>query len=914
VSIGRTAVLLAGLVIASLASLAGPARAEGSFGVTSFSLSYGSTQAGAHADLTTGFKLDTNPSGEPYGQLKDAQVDLPSGFVGNPLSVPRCTASEFELFACQPAAQIGVLRIQFYVENAPPEPVSLPVYNLTPIGNHLATFAASFLFVKIAMSVDMSQDGRYRIEVSLRDLTTLLPIAGSSITIWAVPASPTHDRERSRTQTGGPQPIYGPPNESGEREVIGYEPTPAGVSATPLLTNSTDCSSSSPTGTLSVDSWQAPGLYVSMTATVPPPTGCTQLRIAPSIAVTPDTSQRDTPAGYDINMSYPLDEAPYDLATPALRNAVFTLPSGTSFSPGMTIGLVACSDGQFAANECPNASKVGSAIVTSPLLPDQLTGTINIGTPTPSARYRVFVSASADNVAFHLSGVAHLDPLTGQVTVTFDEAPQLPFDALHLQLFGGAGAAFANPLACGPATTTAQLLSYGGQTASTTSTFTVDADGHGGTCSQITPFSPGFSAGTISPVAGAASPLELSVSRGDGQQNLSALTVQLPPGLLAMLSQVPLCEEPLSCSQASRIGSITLGAGAGSEPLELSGGVYLTGPYEGAPFGLSIVIPAIAGPFDLGTITVRAQIVIDPGDLHLTIASDPLPQIIAGIPIRLRTIDLSIDRTGFIVTPTSCPPRAIDGTLTSAQGTSVPVSTPFQILGCPWLPFAPKLAAFTRARARRRGNGASLTIQVSAPAGAFADIASVAVTLPDTLRPRLATTQQACLARTLPSDPSSCPDASRVGTATVRTPALTSKLAGSVYLVYRGGDALPELDMVLQGGGVAVRLDGTLGVSKKGATSAAFRALPDVPISSFELQLPEGGHSLLGATANVCAKAGDVRYTIVAQNGDRARGAERIAVTGCPKGAATRAAARRRSSGPSAGGPPPRRAIMRARR
>jgi hypothetical protein len=891
VSAGRSISLLAGVAIATLMFLPSQACAEG-FGIAAYTLDYGSTQAGAHTDLTAGFKLATNQNGEPLGQIKDAQVDLPSGFVGDPLNTPRCTASEFELFACLPSAQVGILRVQFYVANAPPEPVSLPVYNLTPIGNHLATFAASFLFVKLTMSVDMSQNGEYRLVVSLRDLTTLLPIVSSSITIWGVPASPVHDLERSRTQSGGPQPVYGPPNEAGEREITGYEPTPAGVSATPLLTNSAACSGASPTSTLAVDSWQSPGQYVYATTATPVPTGCSQLHMSPSIEVAPDTSQRDTPAGYDISVNDPLDEAPYELATPALRNVTFRLPSGTSLSPGLTIGLATCSEEQFAAGECPSASKLGTVTLRTPLLPDPLTGSISLGVPNPSATYRIFVSAAADNVAFRLSGTALLDPATGRVTVTFDEVPQLPFARMTLHLFGGAGAALANPLACGSASTTAQLLSYGGQAATSTSTFSVDADGRGGACPPATPFSPSFSAGTISSVAGSASPLELVVSRSDGQQSLSVIAVQLPPGLRAMLSRVPRCEEPLpfsnSCPQASRIGSITLGAGAGAEPLGLAGNVYLTGPYKGAPFGLAIVIPALAGPFDLGTITVRARIAVDPSNLGLTITSDPLPEIVGGIPIRLQTVALSIDRAGFVVTPTNCLARTIDGVVTSAEGESVKMSTPFQVVGCHWLPFHPSLSAATQAGARRRGAGASLKVQITTPAGGTgADIASVTVVLPAPLRPRLSTTKQACIEALFHSDPASCPVASRVGTSTVRTPLLASRLTGPVYLVYGGGEALPELDMVLRGGGITVMLDGVLGISKTGATSAAFHALPDVPISSFVLRLPKGPHSLLGGTANVCTSTGTLRYIVIAQNGDRVRGAKRMAVAGCPKHSAT---------------------------
>jgi hypothetical protein len=879
---------LLGLTLALAVSMTVAARADGAstFGIASFALRTSSTQAGAHADLTTEFRLNTTASGEPIGALKDLRVQLPSGFIGNPQAVPKCTLLEFESWNCKPSAQVGGLKLSLY-ESGPVESLPIPVYNVTPSRGHVATFAVSLLLAKIMFQVDISRDGSYELTTAAHDLTTLLPVVGSALTLWGVPDSPIHDHERDPNELTPPHPIYGEPNAEGEPEIIGYEPTLAGVAPAPFLTNPTDCTVSAQTGTLSVESWESPGEPVTQAATLPPPTGCEALQISPRISVRPDTTQRDTPAGYDINLSYPLSEEPGGLGTPSLRQLTLTLPPGTTLSPGVANGLVGCSDAQFTAEQCPQASKIGTVTVSTPFLSDQLTGSVYLGSPSGSATYRMFVSASADTVVIHMSGVVTPDPVSGQLTVSFRETPPLPFTDLDMKLFGGPGAVLSNPVNCGPASTTAQLLSYGGQTASAAATFAVDADGAGGACSDTLPFSPSVSAGTISSLAGAFSPLSLTVSREDGQRELSSISAQLPPGLLGMLAGVPQCADAQvasdSCPQASRIGSTTIVAGAGSEPLSLGGSVYLTGPYGGAPFGLAIVVPAVAGPFNLGTIVVRAQVRVDPVTLQLQIVSDPLPQILDGIPLRLRVVNLTVDRPGFIVTPTDCIPQQILTSVGSVAGVGASVTDPFQTVGCSGLRFAPKLTVSSEAKASRRGAGASLEVKLANPGSGQANIRSMVVELPSRLRPRLSTVQQACLASTFAQDPSRCPVASVVGTVTIGTPILSSPLTGMVYLIFRGGNAYPELAMVPHGQGVTVRLTGELRISPSNVISAAFRALPDVPINSFDLRLPRGPHSMLGATEGLCSKKLGVPATLTGQNGAQFKSTPMIAVSGCPK-------------------------------
>ena len=354
--------------------------------------------------------------------------------------------------------------------------------------------------------------------------------------------------------------------------------------------------------------------------------------------------------------------------------------------------------------------------------------------------------------------------------------------------------------------------------------------------------------------------------------------------MAGILSQVPLCEEPAAalgeCPQSALLGSATVDAGAGTRPFSLVGSMYLTGPYKGAPFGLSVVIPSLVGPFDLGTIVLRAQVEVAPNDAHLTIVTDPLPQILSGVPLRLRTVNLTVNRPSFILNPTNCSPMAVAAQIESGQGTSFTASSPFQVSGCRALPFAPKLAAATLAKAGRSGNGASLDVKLTNTQGTRANLASLSVELPRALKARLTTVQQACLAATFAANPGSCPPASIVGSATVDTPILATPLTGPVYLVFYHDTKYPELAMVLQGSGVELQLVGTVNVNR-GIDSTTFRLLPDVPIDLFKVDLTESAHSVLGAVASLCAKRQNLLYTIVGQNGAESRGGIRVAVEGC---------------------------------
>jgi hypothetical protein len=593
-----------------------------------------------------------------------------------------------------------------------------------------------------------------------------------------------------------------------------------------------------------------------------------------------------------------------------------------SVNPGVADGLQGCSDAQislFSADPaiCPDASQIGTAEVHTPLLDHPLAGAVYIGTPlcnpcndadAASGRMlRLFIQVNdpQSGVVVKLPGTVSANPSTGRLIATFKNNPQLPFSDLKLQFKGGPRAPLATPQTCGVFTTTSDLEPWSAPEtpdATPSSSFGVSWDGAGGACPASPPFAPSFTAGTVMPKAGGYSPFTLTLARADREQDLSQVQVHMAPGLLGTLSSVPLCGEPQAglgtCSQASRIGTTTVAAGAGSDPFYLSGPVYLTGPYNGAPFGLSVAVPAVAGPFNLGTVVVRAAITIDPLTAAVTVTSGALPQIIDGVPVRLRTVNVTVDRPGFIFNPTSCSAQAVTATIGSAQGATAAVSSPFAAGGCASLPFKPRFTASTQAKTSKAG-GASLDVKVAYPAGQ-ANIRSVKVDLPKQFPSRLTTLQKACVAAVFEANPASCPAASVVGIARAVTPVLPVTLTGPAYLVSHGGAAFPDLVVVLQGEGVRVDLTGAT-LIKKGITSSTFKTVPDVPISSFELYLPQGKYSVLGANLpasakySLCGQTLAMPTAITGQNGAVLKQTTKIAVTGCPKAKKKKTKARKAS-------------------
>ncbi|MGA7704009.1 MAG: hypothetical protein WB998_03830, partial [Solirubrobacteraceae bacterium] len=511
---------------------------------------------------------------------------------------------------------------------------------------------------------------------------------------------------------------------------------------------------------------------------------------------------------------------------------------------------------------------------------------------------------SGEGVNLKLVGDVHLDEATGRLTTTFSETPELPFTTFRLSFSGGAQAALATPLRCGSYTTTSDFTPWSTPLVPDvfpSSEFVIShGPGGAGCAGGSLPFSPQLTAGSTTDQAGGFTNFSLLLTREDGQQRIGSLQFKTPEGLLGMISKIPLCPEPQAaqgtCSSASQIGHSVVEAGPGPYPLVVPqpgqppAPIYLTGGYKGAPYGLSIVVPLVVGPFTLQTQVVRARIEVDPLTAQLTVTTDPLPTIIDGIPADLRAINAVIDKPGFMFNPTGCEPSSFSGTATSTEGASVPIGSHFQMGSCRALTFKPDFKVSTSGKTSRK-DGASLDAKIIYPTGELganqassqSNVKMVKVDLPKQLPSRLTTLQKACPSATFEANPASCPEDSRVGSATAITPVLPVQLTGPAYFVSYGGAKFPELVIVLQGYGVTVYLHGETFISKAGITSSTFRKVPDVPIASFELSLPEGPYSALAANGNLCTTKLKMPTAFTGQNGAVLKQTTPVTVTGCAK-------------------------------
>jgi hypothetical protein len=621
----------------------------------------------------------------------------------------------------------------------------------------------------------------------------------------------------------------------------------------------------------------------------------------------PGESASDQPDGITTEVIVPHDESPTGIDSSQVKTATIVLPAGMTLNPSAANGLQACTPKQIGIGtrnsmECPEASKVAAVTLNVPDLPaGSLTGSAYLGGPEsgpitggPNAEtapeYTMYVNAESKRygVDVRLKGTVRPNPSTGRLTATFAENPEQPFSDLLLKFNGGPRAPLANPLSCGAATAEATLVPLTGTAPqSPLSGFTVDSDGKGGACAAST-LALGQSTSSSNSTAGAYTSYALNLSRGDGQQYLTQVSTTLPEGLLGAIPSVTLCGETEAnagtCPANSKIGTATVKAGAGGEPYSFTGQVYMTGPYNGAPYGLSIVVPANAGPFELGNVITRATIKVNPSTTQLTVTAN-VPTIRRGIPFRIKNLSINVEREKFLFNPTNCGVLSTGSvfngtpTLPPVSGASQGISTPFQVNGCSALPFKPVFSASTSAKTSK-ANGASLKVVVGYPAGPQANIKSVRVELPKQLPSRLTTLNKACAEAQFNANPAGCPAASDVGTATATSPVLPDKLTGPAYLVSHGSAAFPDLEIVLSADNVTVILDGQTNI-KNGITSSTFSAIPDDPVSGFELNLPTGKYSVFTANGNVCAQPLAMPTVIEGQNGAKITQSTKITVSGC---------------------------------
>ncbi len=832
--------------------------------------------------------------------------------VGNPTAYPHCTLAQFANQACPSNTVLGAavvsIRTSGVLESLPE-----PVFNLEPSVGEPARFGF-FPLVPVFLDTSVRTGGDYGVTVHVQNIPQAIGFVGNSVTFWGVPGDRRHDNARGNTCLEG--------------QVCQHleENNPP-----PFLTLPTSC-----TGPLQdsgeADSWAEPHTGVTfkseprqapLEGLMSPLDGCGSLAFGSEIKVSSDVESASTPSGLKVDVHVPQNEAlnPKGLAPSNVRNITVALPEGVQLNPSAADGLQACTQAQVALSSesessCPSASKLANATIKTPLLPNPLKGFVYLASPQnfaglPENPFSSLVAMylvardPVSGVLVKLAGNVSLSP-AGQITATFANNPQLPFEDAEIEFFGGERAPLATPSHCGPYTTHASFEPWSNtetihEALQSTSDFNITSGVNNSPCpGSALPFTPSLASETTNINAGSFSPLTTTISREDGQQSVQSVQLHYPPGLSGLLSGVKLCPEAQAnagtCGPESEIGETIVSVGLGGDPFTVTGGkAYVTEKYQGAPFGLSIVNPAKAGPFDLQEgrpVVVRAKIEVNPITAALTITTDSsgahaIPSVIEGIPLQIRHVNVTINRPGFTFNPTNCNPTAINGTIGSNEGASSPVSVPFQVTNCASLKFVPKFAVSTSGKTSK-AKGASLAVKLtypSGPQGAYANIARVKVDLPKQLPSRLTTLQKACTAAQFEVNPAGCPTASIIGHAKAITPLVPVPLEGPAYFVSHGGEAFPSLIVVLQGYGVTVDLVGTTFISKAGITSSTFKTVPDAPVGSFELTLPEGKFSALAANGSLCKSQSKLKMPteFVAQNGLKINESTKIVATGCPK-------------------------------
>jgi uncharacterized repeat protein (TIGR01451 family) len=888
-----------------------------------------SLQAGAHPDITNTFAFDSaTASGALAGDPKDVTYRLPPGFASDFADTPVCEAAQLALSECPIASQVGVTTVDALLLGGLKREVE-PVYNLQPEPGQLAALAFSVggeFFVEGEIAL---QPRSYGAEVAFANIDDALgEVVGGSLTVWGVPADPVHDPLR-----------YANPNHNTSGGSFGF---PSDANPTPYFTNPTSCGTEPLVSSFTADSWQQPGEEIAASMSYGPMVDCDRLTIEPKIEVQPSASSAETATGLNVNLEVPQHyQNPYGVVASNLDDVKVVLPEGMTINPSAGAGLEACSEAEFAyeggvvepeaGRGCPSESKLGSVHARSPGVPEdeEASGSLFLARPYENkfgsliAIYLV-VRIPKHGVVVTAAGRVELNAETGRLTTIFDEDPQLPVSDFVFTFHQGATSPLVTPPACGTFASEADLTPWSEplQEHLFSSGFEVTSGVDGGACPSggTPPFAPRLISGTQDNDAGAYSPFYLRIVREDGEQEITKFTTVLPPGLTGNLTGVPFCPEAdieaaraatgtqelehPSCPQASEIGHTVVEAGVGTVLAQTPGKLYLAGPYHGAPLSVLSVTAAKVGPFDLGTVVIRFALNINPVTAQVEIngaTSDPIPHIIDGIVVHVRDIRAYVDREKFIENPTSCDPLAVSDTIygvnpaNEAEVTPVDASSFFQAADCQNLQFKPTFKVSTSSKYSRT-EGTSLTVKLaypSAPQGTQANIRLVKVELPKQLPSRLSTLQKACTEAVFEANPASCPSTSIIGHAKAITPILPEPLEGPAYFVSHGGAKWPELIMVLQGYGFTIDLHGETLISKQGVTSSTFHAIPDEPVTSFELTLPKGKYSALTGLGNLCKGTLVMPTQFIAQNGMALYQNTKIAVSGCPK-QAKRAAHRKK--------------------
>lgn len=867
------------------------------------------TQAAGHPDFgITDFRFTARKIGlgheEPEGKVKDARVDLPVGLAVNPEATQaKCTEEQLKEYECPKESQVGIDEATGTV----------PLFKaLGELLHRNIALTAVEKFPVYNMERKPGQPARFGVEVNSETLELLRKLTGHDLRgqIYLEGGlSWQNDEEQTSKNSGVPTGDYHEyfkiENIPEEPELIESKLIFWGIpqehqkehkqSPTAFITLPSTCVEQ-PVTYLHVDSYEAPGDFVKYENQAPvTATGCESLAFDPTLSLSGENTEAGQPDGVSADLHIPqATDEPSKPNSPDVQNVQVTLPEGMTLDPSAANGLQACSDSEYAGGSCPAASQVGSVSVNAPGLPrGALAGGVYVGEPQPGQNsesggmYRLFLIANSTyGIGLRLEGRVSASAGTGRLAATFSDGPQVPFEDITIHFNGGARAPLANPVGCGPVAPSAAVLPYGGEPtkAAEASGFTV------GGCPSPS-FSLGQSLTAADPQAGAFSPFTFTLSRGDDEGYPSRLTTTLPAGVVGAIPSVALCDEEQAnagtCSPDSQIGTVTVAAGAGGEPYAFTGKAFLTGPYEGAPYGLSIVVPAVAGPYDLGDVVTRAAISVGLYSGRVVVVAT-LPTVVGGVPLRLKSLSVDVNRQNFASDPTNCSPLAAETALVSSAGAGDTLSSPFQVEGCGALAFAPKLTASSNAKTSKP-DGASLEVKITQPAHQ-ANIRELEMQLPKQLEARFSTIQKSCPAASFETGPppGACTASSRVGTVSAITPILPGELTGTAWLVSHGAASFPDLDLVLSDGDVKVVIVGHTHIARSSITSVTYEEIPDVPISSVAVDLPVGPSSVLAANGSLCGTSLLAPTTLIAQDGARLTRETTIAVAGCAPSARSR--------------------------
>jgi hypothetical protein len=866
------------------------------YGINTFEVETSSTQAGGHPDVSMHYTWDARYFKE--GEFVEVQpgtcgcedaetidTHFPAGFIGNPHAVPECTLNEFANRTCPSAAQVGVVGFFQFLQQ--------PLYNMEPHPGQpgLLAFGMPILGAPVFIELHGRTSSDYGLDATTVGIFHILALSSTDIYLWGVPAAASHDPSRQPSpQTncfgGYPEPCPGH--------------VPSTAAPAPYLENPTSCGTALSSA---LDIYYYDNVSAHAEALWPSTTGCDQLDFNPNLTAKPTTTEADTAAGLDVDLHVPQTQSPTVPSPSEIKGVTVTLPKGFSINPNTADGKSVCTDAEAAFGtedeaRCPETAKVGTERLDTSALPAPIDGAIYLGEPQPGNPYRLILTADGFSTHVKLAGIVHADEKTGQISVTFPNLPQSPFQDFNMHFFGSERGLLATPTQCGNYAVETDFVPWDEVLPNqhSTSFFTIDSGPNGQPCPpEPRNFQPTVVAGSVDNTAGAYSAFGLEVSRPDGDQNMESIDVRTPPGLLAKIAGVSYCPESAiaqlssagytgvaeqtapACPAASQIGTTTAGVGAGSHPLYLPGRVYLAGPYKGAPLSLVVVVPAVSASYDLGNVMVRAAVNVDPITAHVSTVSDRIPSIIGGIPLRLRFVQVHLDRPSFMINPTNCDPFSIAVSVFGSEGAVAGGSPPYQVANCADLAYGPKLSLRLAGGVNRRGHPA---IHAVVTEGAReANTRTVSVTLPK--GEQLDNSHFGKICTRVDFVREACPPDSAIGEAQVTTPLLDRPLAGPVFL-RSSTHRLPDIVIDLKGQ-LELQLDGRVD-AVKGRLRTTFESVPDAPFETFELDLAGGSKGLVTNSEGLCGIVKRAAVTMTGQNGVSYRSQPKVAAS-CGKAA-----------------------------